>query len=118
MKPALALCLFVLLTLSGCDRFESLTGPNDNTRTSLSGRVTTASTGAPYYPASVALFEAGVTDYRYESVDSNGNYRFGSLKPGRYLLVLTLGQGAFTHEGTRETIDISAGPNVRDFVIR
>jgi Carboxypeptidase regulatory-like domain len=115
MKPLVALSLLVLLLLPGCDAFDSITGPDEPVAT-LSGRVTTSSTAAPYYPASVALIESN-GDFRFERVNTDGQYRFRSVQPGSYGLVLTLGEGAGVREAVRGTIEITPGANVRDFVV-
>jgi hypothetical protein len=116
MKALVLFSLLILLTLPGCDAFDSITGP-DGQRATLSGRVTMASTGGGHYPAAVALVQ-GREEFPYDSVDPDGRYEIRNVKPGQYIVVVTLGQGAGTREGHREPIEIVAGSNVKDFVLR
>lgn len=113
MKRLPILPILFLITFTACDLFESPTDPS--ARATLSGRVTMAGSGRPHYPSSVAVV-AGRPDFRYDSVDTEGRYRITGLEPGRYVLVLTLGQGAGTREGLREPIEITPGENVKDLV--
>lgn len=113
MKPLVPLSLLLLVLLSGCGS-DSVSGPDAAT---LSGRVTLASTGRGYYPATVALIVPGSSDFRYESTDTEGHYRFRRMEAGRYVLVLQTGQGAFVREVVREPIEIAPGANTRDFVV-
>ena len=116
MKRLLGCSLLSLVLLSGCDAIESITGPEESVAT-LSGRVTMESTGSPYYPASVALWDsAGL--FAYERIDTDGRYRFRSVRPGFFVIVVTLGERTYTREAARETIEIKRGANVRDFVVR
>jgi hypothetical protein len=112
MKPPVILSLLLLSLFPGCDWFHSPTAPE----ATLSGHVTTRSTGRPTYPATVALLD-GQPDFQYEPVNTQGEYRFRSVKPGSYLVVLTLGQGAGVREAVREPIEITAGANVKDFTV-
>jgi hypothetical protein len=113
MKPPVILSLLLLSLFSGCDWFHSPTAPE----ATLSGHVIMKSTGGPYYPSTVALLDGHTQDFPYASVNTQGEYRFRSVKPGSYLVVLTLGQGAGTREGPREPIEIVPGANVRDFTV-
>ena len=111
MRPHFPLLTLLLLTLAACD---SITGPDDPEAT-LSGKVTMASTGRGYHPATVALMEPD-GDFEYDETNPEGQYRFGDVRPGHYTLILTLGNRGGAREHLREPIEIRAGDNVRDFV--
>lgn len=115
MRLLVTLSTLMLLFLPGCDALDSITGPDD-TGTTLTGHVTSTSIGRGYYPATVALVD-GSPDFRYEGVNTEGRYRFRNLRPGRYIVVLTLGQGAGVREALREPIEIVEGANVKDFAV-
>jgi hypothetical protein len=110
-----SLVLFSLLLLAACGG-DSITNPDADGEASLFGRVTVQSTGRPHYPSSVAILTGG-DDFRFDRVDFDGRYQFADVKPGRYTIAVTLGEGAGVREGLRETIDIAPGPNVKDFVL-
>ncbi len=105
----------MLVALLGCGG-DTITNPRGGGNASLLGRVTMQSTGRPHYPASVALLTGG-ENFRYDRIDTDGRYRFADVTPGRYIIVVTLGEGAGVREALREPIDIVPGPNVKDFVV-
>jgi AGCS family alanine or glycine:cation symporter len=81
MKKRLTILVSLMIFLSG---YASLNAAD------IKGKVTLSPKGAPYVHGNMLLMPLGEELYTKAEIDSEGNYRYTDLTPGRYLLKMDL----------------------------
>lgn len=81
MKKRLFVLFFLMIFLSGIVSLNAAV---------IKGKVTLTPKGDPYDHGNMLLMPLGEDQYTKAEIDTEGNYRFSDLEPGRYILKMDL----------------------------